>query len=597
MKSIHRVPLFLGLWLITVFSTYGQRFAIIGDYGLDGPDEAAVANMIKSWDPEFIITLGDNNYPYGEDSTIDINIGKHYHSFIAPYRGDFGEGAKENRFFPTLGNHDDYTENGRPYLDYFELPGNERYYDFVKGDIHFFALNSNPSEPDGVDSTSVQARWLKRRLANSRSPWKVVYFHHPPYSTADHGDNEYMQWPFSKWGASAVLSGHDHVYERLELDGVTYLINGLGGHETYGFVDDSEREHQVRSKYNRGKGAILATVTDLGLHFEFHSESEGLIEEFTLENRSEAGLFTSQEIMELVIEAPLETLLEDRGDHDRKYHDGKLYVKSADSTLSLDIELKVRGNFRRFKENCEFTPFWIRFPVEGTEHTRFQGYKRLKIVNPCGFSAEYHQYVMQEYLGYRIYNQLTDSSFRVRPLEVKYVHSATKDTLTTFSFFIENNRSVEDRLWASEVEFDMLEDTRTPNYHNPPTLELFQFMIGNNDWGIPDHNVKVFQMHDDEGHLVLPYDFDLSRLVNASYSFKEDRREFKGFCRPAEEFDYYFEFFNDHKPAIERLYHEFDLLEAANKQEALRFIDRFYKIINHPERRKKEILDRCSDDF
>ena len=595
MYILKRVLLLL-LALITISRAYGQRFAIIGDYGLDGPNEAAVAEMVKSWRPGFILTLGDNNYPYGADSTIDINVGKHYHSFIAPYHGDFGEGAVENRFFPTLGNHDDYTENGKPYLDYFELPGNERYYDFVRGDVHFFALNSNRSEPDGVDSNSLQARWLKKQLRNSDSPLKVVYFHHPPYSTADHGDTRYMQWPFAKWGASVVLSGHDHVYERLEVDGITYLVNGLGGNEAYGFMDENQQSHEVKAKYNSGMGAILATVTDEGIRFEFHSVAEGLIEEFTLRKRAEADLFSSHEIMEMVVEAPLDTVLNDRGDHDRRNHPAKVYFQGADSLIVLEAELKVRGNFRRFEENCDFTPFWIKVDKKKAAGTRFQGHERIKVVNPCKFSEEYHQYVMQEYLGYRIYNQLTDSSFRVRPVKIKYVNSLTEDTFVTFSFFIENDESIGDRLWASELK-NLPDYTHVPNYHNPPTMELFQFMIGNTDWGIPDHNVKVFRSEDDEGHIVVPYDFDLSRLVNASYSFPEDGRVFRGFCRPKPEFEFYFELFNDKKPVIEKLYYDFGLLEAAHKQAALRVIDGFYRIINHEERRKKEIFDRCGDDF
>lgn len=98
---------------------------------------------------------GDNNYPDGVASTIDPNIGQYYHEFISPYPGIYGVGDTINRFFPTLGNHDVRTDDGQPYTDYFTLPNYERYYDFVWGDVHFFALNSNSSEPDGADSTSI----------------------------------------------------------------------------------------------------------------------------------------------------------------------------------------------------------------------------------------------------------------------------------------------------------------------------------------------------------------------------------------------------------------------------------------------------------
>ncbi|MBZ0159711.1 MAG: metallophosphoesterase, partial [bacterium] len=111
------------------------RFAVIGDYGFAGQPEADVANLVKSWNPDFIITVGDNNYPSGAVSTIDNNIGQYYHDFISPYLGLWGPGATINRFFPSLGNHDWATTGAQPYLDYFTLPNNERYYDVVWGPV------------------------------------------------------------------------------------------------------------------------------------------------------------------------------------------------------------------------------------------------------------------------------------------------------------------------------------------------------------------------------------------------------------------------------------------------------------------------------
>ena len=78
-------------------------FAVIGDFGSNDSNEAAVANLVKSWNPSFIVTVGDNNYPDGEASTIDANIGKYYHEYIHPYSGAYGAGAATNRFWPSVG--------------------------------------------------------------------------------------------------------------------------------------------------------------------------------------------------------------------------------------------------------------------------------------------------------------------------------------------------------------------------------------------------------------------------------------------------------------------------------------------------------------
>jgi hypothetical protein len=92
-----------------------------------------------------------------------------------------------------LGNHDWQSEDAQPYLDYFTLLGHERYYEFVWGPIHFFVLDSDTHEPDGADINSTQAAWLKSQLTVSDSPWKIVYMHHPPYSSGTHGSIDRMQ--------------------------------------------------------------------------------------------------------------------------------------------------------------------------------------------------------------------------------------------------------------------------------------------------------------------------------------------------------------------------------------------------------------------
>lgn len=243
------------------------RFAVIGDYGQAGPAAEAVARLVQSWEPDFIVTTGDNNYPHGEARTIDDNIGRYYHAFIAPYRGQYGAGADRNRFFPALGNHDWATAGAQPYLDYFTLPGNERYYEVRWGPVHLFILNSNPGEPDGITRDSRQARWLKERLRASDAPWRLVVMHHPPYSSGPHGSTLALQWPFAQWGATAVLSGHDHVYERIERDGILYFVNGLGGHPARYPFRVPVPGSQVR--YRGNYGAMRVTAASCWIVFQF----------------------------------------------------------------------------------------------------------------------------------------------------------------------------------------------------------------------------------------------------------------------------------------------------------------------------------------
>jgi len=249
-----------------VRENHAQRFVIIGDYGASGPEEAKVADLARSLKPDFIITTGDNNYPSGEAATIDENVGRYFHDFIAAYQGDFGNGASDNRFFPSLGNHDWYASGAQPYLDYFSLPNNERYYDVVLGSVQLFALDSDPNEPDGTGFDSVQGRWFERRIKASTVPWRVVYFHHPPYSSGPHGSSLDMRWPFVDWGASVVYSGHDHTYERFEVEGLPYIVNGVGGNELYELVDPLPNSIVRHTDVH---GLVLVTVTETELVSRF----------------------------------------------------------------------------------------------------------------------------------------------------------------------------------------------------------------------------------------------------------------------------------------------------------------------------------------
>jgi hypothetical protein len=262
-------------------------FAVIGDYGIGGPftsavppGPAGVSRIIHERNPDFIITTGDNNYEDGLGGTIDDHIGRLYSDFIGNYTGGYGTGSAINRFWPSLGNHD-IGSGLDGYLRYFTLPSNERYYDVAVGPVHLFAVNSDPSEPDGVTSDSKQAQWLEGRLAASTSCFDVVYFHHPPYSSGlTHGSSTYMRWPFQAWGAEVVFSGHEHVYERLSVNGLPYFISGTGGVSRYS-IGSPLPESQAR--FAGDFGALFVSVRAHSLRFDYVTVAGKHVDSFTLE--------------------------------------------------------------------------------------------------------------------------------------------------------------------------------------------------------------------------------------------------------------------------------------------------------------------------
>lgn len=261
-----------------------MHFAVIGDYGQGSdPEEGEVAALVHSWNPEFIISTGDNNYDNGAAATIDANIGQYYQDYIYPYYGSYGPGSPTgaNRFWPVLGNHDWDTANAQPYLNYFTLPGNERYYTLTVGSglIEFFMLDSDGQEPDGNEVNSVQAQWLQTRLAASTARWKIVVLHHSPFSSGRYGSSAWLQWPFKDWGADLVLTGHNHAYERILKNGFPYLVNGSGGKSLYPM---EVPEPGMVMYYGLDYGAQHVTATPNALTFTFIRRTGQVIDTYTL---------------------------------------------------------------------------------------------------------------------------------------------------------------------------------------------------------------------------------------------------------------------------------------------------------------------------
>jgi len=254
------------------------RFAVIGDYANDSATEAKVSAMVKSWNPGFVVTVGDNNYGPDKVANIDRRVGQYYGDYIFPYRGAYGGGADSNRFYPALGNHDWNSDGLTAYLGYFTLPSNERYYQATRGPVSLIVLDSDPNEPDGVTSDSAQGRWLQRTLAASQSCWKLVIFHHSPFSSGEQGPSAWMQWPFRAWGADAVLGGHDHIYERLSVDGLPYFVNGLGGTSRY-----SLRAVAPGSvvRYNDTFGAMLVEARPASITYRFIAIDGTVVDTYT----------------------------------------------------------------------------------------------------------------------------------------------------------------------------------------------------------------------------------------------------------------------------------------------------------------------------
>ena len=294
---------------------------------------------------------------------------------------------------------------------------------------------------------------------------------------------------------------------------------------------------------------------------------------------------------------------------DKLYPAQLTYTGVDGQQKTLDVEVSPRGITRRLQV-CDFPPLKIHFDKEKTKGTEFRGNKSLKLVTYCQTNTKYEQYYIKEFLVYRIYNLITDFSFRVRPMNIEYVDSANKKTsITRFSFMIEDTDDVAERndlkkLTAPQIPYKTLDPVEISKF------SLFQYLVGNVDYATNDgpghdsccHNSKLIGEGDDVvPKFSIPYDFDATGLVDAHYAYPPTllklrnirQRLYRGFCFANDKLPQTVALFNEKKPDILALFNDDPRLLDKNRKKAIKYIEDFYEIINDPKEFKEEITDKC----
>lgn len=273
--------------------------ALIGDWGLDAQPLADNVAQIEGFNPQIVIPLGDNIYGNYPSPTVDAIWGKFWSTRIYPYTGAY-VGGSEQTIWPAWGNHDwDYDLQKQ--LDFMTLKNNERYYSVIKGPVEFFIVSSDPREPDlqyvnASTSTenSTQGQWLRVKLAFSTAKWKVVIWHHPPY-TSDVNNVPgalWMRWPIEAWGADLLLNAHGHNYEDGLIGTLPWIVDGLGGHSIRPFTGQIAQSFY---QYNANYGfAILDADCDTLTH-KFYTRTGVLIRTLSIDAKTGQSTFTTND--------------------------------------------------------------------------------------------------------------------------------------------------------------------------------------------------------------------------------------------------------------------------------------------------------------
>ncbi len=323
----------------------------------------------------------------------------------------------------------------------------------------------------------------------------------------------------------------------------------------------------------------------------------------------ERPLFASADSLAITLEAPwAEVMRKPRGKVEAPIRHAAVlsYVDAAGVARRIDATVETRGITRQ--RMCRFPPLRLRFAKAAVQGTLFEGQRSLKMVTHCKAGQQFEQYYVQELLAYRIYNLVTPASFRARPLTVTYVSPGGKPDGPRFAFLIEDLKEVGKRNGFKRSPRPQFR----PDEFEPLALSrfmLFQLLIGNTDWevlSVPTaeeccHNVRVAEPKGGGALLALPYDFDSSGMVDASYAAPHERlpiknvreRLFRGFCRQNDALDVARREFLGHRAAILALVRDDPRLSSKRREAVTRYIEGFYAMLGNEGRFEREIRGKC----
>lgn len=314
-------------------------------------------------------------------------------------------------------------------------------------------------------------------------------------------------------------------------------------------------------------------------------------------------LFASEQILSLKLSGNINALFKDRSDNS-SYHPLLLQYYMPDSTLvSLAIRAKTRGHFRKDKRNCKMPPILLDFPKEAvTKNTLFDHQVKLKLVVPC----QGDDYVIKEWLIYKLYNLISQNSFKARLALVEFDDSLNREKKEThYCFLLEDEKQMAKRNDCFVVKTKML-DMRNTKIVDFRKMAVFQYMIGNTDWGIPYlQNIVLITPDSLMAPIPVPYDFDHAGIVAASYAAPAPElqlsstrdRLYRGYCeKNIEDFKPTFQLFDSLKNEIYAVYTECPLLTGKYIKFATNYLDDFYKTINSSRLAEFEFSKPCRTD-
>lgn len=317
-------------------------------------------------------------------------------------------------------------------------------------------------------------------------------------------------------------------------------------------------------------------------------------------------LFTDDATVAVVITAPFREIMRSRSLEEEL--PGQLSYRDAATgeEISLDIKVRARGKFRRQKENCAFPPLRLNF--RKSNETLFANADKLKLVTHCrNRSNAYAQALYKEYLAYRIFNLLTDWSFRVRLLEVRYVEESDGEEIASApAFLIEDEDQLARRIGMS-LDKSKATSVGALDAAHTNLASVYQYLIGNTDFspikGPPGepccHNYVL--MRNDQVQISVPYDFDVTGFASPPHAKPNPRfnmasvkqRLYRGRCANNGQLQATLQHFRENRQDILDLVNNLRGLSSSEVKKTTRYIEGFYKVIDSERLVNSRLVKAC----
>lgn len=316
--------------------------------------------------------------------------------------------------------------------------------------------------------------------------------------------------------------------------------------------------------------------------------------------QTDFGLFTNNEVLNLSLSFDINQYTREKSKTEYLLATLTYRISKTDS-ITKEIKLRSRGVMRN--GFCDFPPIRLNLKKGEFKNTEMNEVDKIKMVTHCKSGNE--ENLFKEFLIYKLFNVLTDTSFRVRLVKVDYLNSVkARKPISTYAFLIEPMEMMDSRLNIVPVEsVNLTQKNIRPKMMD--RLAIFNYMIGNTDWSVPNqHNVKVLSgksISDLGIEIIVPYDFDYSGLVDADYAIPHEplglssvrERCYVGICRTEEEFRQALAEFVNKKDAFYRVINDFPYLSERVKKRMIDYLQSFYDGLDKRNTLIENLMAEC----